>query len=179
MSLLLLLLVVVVVVAVVAVVAVYNISVNNDITKNNKNTKYNNTTINNEARLVCYLWYVRVCVSRCDCLLCVALVVCCFVALAGWSSPAARAAIEDRDTANLHTEILDFRGFDSCISLMLRDEVIMPKGNLLEILSQRIVVGIQLVGRLGVASSRCSCPLLCCVYSAKEKCRMLHCLERL
>ena len=53
--------------------------------------------------------------------------------------------------ANLRTMILDFRGFDSSIILGLRGGILMPIGNLPEILSQRILVGIILVGRLCVS----------------------------
>ena len=49
------------------------------------------------------------------------------------------------DTANLRTKILDFRGSDSSIILILRDGFSLPIGNLAEGLSQAI-----LVGRLGV-----------------------------
>ena len=55
--------------------------------------------------------------------------------------------------ANLRTEILDFRGLDSSRILMLRDGILMSIGKFLEMLSQGILVGIILVGRLGV-----SCP---------------------
>ena len=57
-------------------------------------------------------------------------------------------------TANLRTEILDFsRGFDSNIILNLRAELPRPVGNFPESLSQGILVGIILVGRLGVCSA--------------------------
>ena len=52
--------------------------------------------------------------------------------------------------ANLRTKILDFRGFDSSRILILRGGILMSIGNFPEILSQRILVGIILVGRLGV-----------------------------
>ena len=45
---------------------------------------------------------------------------------------------------------LDFRGFDSSIILMLRGGVPRPIGNFPESLTQTILVGITLVGRLGV-----------------------------
>ena len=48
-------------------------------------------------------------------------------------------------TANLRTEMLDFRGFDSNIILVVRGGILMSIGSSLEILSQRI-----LVWRLGV-----------------------------
>ena len=53
--------------------------------------------------------------------------------------------------ANLGTKILDLRGFDSNIFLILRVGTFMPTGNFLDLLSQTILVGIILVGRLGVA----------------------------
>ena len=57
-------------------------------------------------------------------------------------------------TANLRTKILDFRGFDdSSRILILRGGILMSTGNLPDILSQRILVGIILVERLGVASA--------------------------
>ena len=55
-------------------------------------------------------------------------------------------------TANLRTKILDFRGFDSSIILMLRGGrggVPLPIGSLPQSLSQRILAGIILGGRLG------------------------------
>ena len=53
-------------------------------------------------------------------------------------------------TANLPTNITDFGGFDSSIILMLRGGIPRPVGNLPESLSQAMLVGIMLVGRLGV-----------------------------
>ena len=55
-------------------------------------------------------------------------------------------------TANLRAQILDFRGFDSSRILILRGGIIMSIGNFLESLSQAILVGRFLVGRLGVLS---------------------------
>ena len=54
--------------------------------------------------------------------------------------------------ANLATKILDFIMFDSNIILSLRGGILRPMGNSRESLSQGIVAGILLVGRLGVAS---------------------------
>ena len=54
------------------------------------------------------------------------------------------------DTANLRTNIMDFREFDSSRILILRGGTLMSIGNSLESLSQAILVGIMLVGRLGV-----------------------------
>ena len=51
-------------------------------------------------------------------------------------------------TVNLRIKILDFRRLDS--SRILRGGIIMSIGSLPEVSSQRIVVGIILVGRLGV-----------------------------
>ena len=44
----------------------------------------------------------------------------------------------------------DFRGFDSSIILILRDGILISIGDFLDCLSQAILVGIILVGRLGV-----------------------------
>ena len=57
-------------------------------------------------------------------------------------------------TVNLRAKILDFRGFDSSNILILRGGILMSIGNLPEVLSQRILVWIILVGRLGVRSHR-------------------------
>ena len=54
------------------------------------------------------------------------------------------------DAANLCTEILDFRGFDSSRILILRGGTLMSIRDSPEIWSQRILVGIILVGRLCV-----------------------------
>ena len=53
------------------------------------------------------------------------------------------------NTANLRTKIMDFRGFDSNIILILSGGIPRPIGNLPESLSQAILGGIILVGRLG------------------------------
>ena len=53
--------------------------------------------------------------------------------------------------ADLRTNrIMDFRGLDSSIILILRGGILMSVGDFLESLSQAILVGIILVGRLGV-----------------------------
>ena len=52
--------------------------------------------------------------------------------------------------ANLRTNIMDFRGFDSSMILRLRGGILMSKGDFPESLSQASLVGIMLVGRLGV-----------------------------
>ena len=52
-------------------------------------------------------------------------------------------------TADLCTKILDFGGFDSIIILSLRGVILRSIGNSPENLSQQILVGITLVGRLG------------------------------
>ena len=54
-------------------------------------------------------------------------------------------------TANLRTDIMDFRGFDSSIILIIRGGIPRPTGDFPESLSQAILVGIILVGRLGVS----------------------------
>ena len=53
-------------------------------------------------------------------------------------------------TANLCTKILDFRGFDSSRILNSRGGIPRPIGDFPEGLSQAILVGIMLVGKLGV-----------------------------
>ena len=53
-------------------------------------------------------------------------------------------------TANLRTNIVDFRGFDSSIILILRLGIFVPIGDFPEDLSQAILAGIMLVGKLGV-----------------------------
>ena len=57
-----------------------------------------------------------------------------------------------RPTANLRTAILEFRGLDSSIVLVLRGGIPRPMGNFLESSSQAILEGIILVGRFGVMS---------------------------
>ena len=57
-------------------------------------------------------------------------------------------------TANLRTNIMDFRGFDSNIIIIIRGGIPRPIGNLPECLSRAILVGIMLVGRLGARSKR-------------------------
>ena len=52
-------------------------------------------------------------------------------------------------TANLRTKIVDFGGVDSSVAFILRGGMLMPIGDFPETLSQRILVGIILVGRLG------------------------------
>ena len=62
-----------------------------------------------------------------------------------------------RSTPNLSTNIVDFRGLDSSTILILRDGILMSMGDCPESLSQAMLVGVMLVGRLGVvphASSR-------------------------
>ena len=62
-----------------------------------------------------------------------------------------------RATANLRTQILDFRGFDSTGVLILRGGIPVSIGNCLESLSQAILLGIILVGSLGVVSGGIAC----------------------
>ena len=57
-----------------------------------------------------------------------------------------------RGAADLRTKITDFRGFDSSRILILRGGILMSIGNSPEMLSQQILVGIILIGRLGVRS---------------------------
>ena len=58
------------------------------------------------------------------------------------------------DTANLRTKILDLRGFCSSIILILRGGISRPIGDFPETLSQRILAGRIVVGRLGVRGAR-------------------------
>ena len=53
-------------------------------------------------------------------------------------------------TPNLLTSIVDFRGFDLSMILSLRGGIHRPMGDFLESLSQTMLVGVMLVGRLGV-----------------------------
>ena len=55
--------------------------------------------------------------------------------------------------ASLPTSIMDFRGFDPSIILILRGGILMSMGDFPESLSQAILVGIMLVGTLGVCAS--------------------------
>ena len=57
-------------------------------------------------------------------------------------------------TANLRTKILAFGGFDSSVILSLRGGILMSTGDFPENLSQRMLFGIILVGRLGVLLPR-------------------------
>ena len=53
-------------------------------------------------------------------------------------------------TANLPTSIAGFRGFDSRVILILRGGILRYIGDFPECLSQAMLAGIMLVGRLGV-----------------------------
>ena len=53
-------------------------------------------------------------------------------------------------TPNPPTNIVGFRGFDSIIMLFLRGGIPWPIGDFPETLSQAMLVGVMLVGRLGV-----------------------------
>ena len=64
-----------------------------------------------------------------------------------------RAAVQLR-TPNPPTNIVDFRGFDSSIILIVRGGIPRPIGKFPESLSQATLVGIMLVGRLGVSHVR-------------------------
>ena len=57
-------------------------------------------------------------------------------------------------TPDLPTNIVDFGRFDSSMILILRGGILMSKGDFLESLSQAMLVGIMLVGRLGVHGTR-------------------------
>ena len=54
-------------------------------------------------------------------------------------------------TANLPTNIVDFRGVDSKIILSERGGILMSVGDFPESLSQAMLVGVMLGGRLGVS----------------------------
>ena len=58
-----------------------------------------------------------------------------------------RPAVEHR-SANLPTNIVDFRGFDSSIISILRGGMPRPIGDFPESLSQAILVVVMLVGRM-------------------------------
>ena len=62
--------------------------------------------------------------------------------------------------ANLRTKILDFRGFDSSEILIVRGGILKSIGTLTESLSQGILEGRILVGRLGVMRQHVACT--CC-----------------
>ena len=78
------------------------------------------------------------------------------------SAPACAGA-SARGTADLTTNITDFRGFESSIILIFRGGIPRPIGDFPESLSQAILVGIMLVGRLGVnrLCLRCCGPCFC------------------
>ena len=63
---------------------------------------------------------------------------------------------EARHTPNPPTNIVNFRGFDSSIISFLRGGILRPIGNFPEILSQAMLAGIMLVGRLGVRRRYCA-----------------------
>ena len=56
-------------------------------------------------------------------------------------------------TPNLPTNIKGFRGFDSSIILIKRSKIPRSMGKFRKSLSQAMLVGIMLVGRLGVTAS--------------------------
>ena len=53
-------------------------------------------------------------------------------------------------TANLRTNIMDFRGFDSSTILIIRGAILMSIGISRKVRVKQILVGMILVGRLGV-----------------------------
>ena len=57
------------------------------------------------------------------------------------------------DTPNLPTNIVDFGGSDSSVILIQRGGILMSKRDFPESLSQAMLVGTMLVGRLGVKGS--------------------------
>ena len=58
------------------------------------------------------------------------------------------------DTANLRAKTLDFRGFDSIRVVIPRVGILTSMGNFPEILSQTVLAGVVLVGRLRMS---CMC----------------------
>ena len=60
---------------------------------------------------------------------------------------------EEQGTDSLRNKTLDFREFDSSRILMLRGGIIMSIGIFRELVSQEVLVGIILVGKLGVLFS--------------------------
>ena len=84
----------------------------------------------------------------------------------------AHACAKIRITANLRTKMLDFRGFDSSIIFMLRVGFLMPAGHFPKLLSQQILLGIILVGRLGVH-------MLQQIKSYHDVCRIIYPKRRL
>ena len=77
-------------------------------------------------------------------------------------------------TANLRTNIVDFRGFDSNVILMSRGGILMSIGNLPESLSQAMLVGIMLVGRLGVITGNHLCSTICPTHVLFEQVRLIQ-----
>ena len=63
------------------------------------------------------------------------------------------AARASEPQPNSRTETLDFRGFDSSRIAILRGGILRPIGISLEMLSQAILGGMILVGRLGVKAA--------------------------
>ena len=70
-------------------------------------------------------------------------------ALSGKGDESGSRPSGNRHAANLRTRIMDFGGFGSSRILLLRGRILRPTGNFPESWSQRILVGIILVGRLG------------------------------
>ena len=69
-------------------------------------------------------------------------------------SPAEPPPLQQKlSMANIRTKILDLRGFDSSRSLILRAGILMSTVDSPEMLSQRILVGVILAGRLGVQTA--------------------------
>ena len=63
-------------------------------------------------------------------------------------------ALSSSPTAGLRTKVLDFGGFDSNRILISRDGIPRPIRNFPDFMSQAILVGVVLVGRLGVLGGR-------------------------
>ena len=78
------------------------------------------------------------------------------------AAPRGGALEPSRNAANLRTKIVDFRGFDSSIISSSRGGILRSTGNFPESLSQQILVGMILVGRLAVFNTKLTGT--CCSY---------------
>ena len=71
--------------------------------------------------------------------------------MACWGRSASEESANQDYWPSSETKTLDFRGFDAYIILILRGGILMSIGKCPEMLSQLMLVGIILVGRLGVS----------------------------
>ena len=95
--------------------------------------------------------YIHICVYACVCIY-----IYIYIYIYIGTSPRRRKNTPHR-AANLHTKILDFRGFHSSIILILSGGTLMSMGDLQESLRQRTSAGMILVGRSGAAWSTLPC----------------------